>query len=244
MVSSATLLPARKRRHAVKTALKRTLQPVLTALFRRLHDMSERFVEADLPAFANQPTNLHIELPRRIAGSECMHIGDNVRIGPGSLLVAQTSYPSIEMQHPDAPVPLQHFEPKIRIGHRVTATGALTLDAMQQIVIEDDVMFASNVIVMDGLHGFARADIPYKYQPMWRIAPVFIGRGSWIAQNVVIMPGVVIGAYSVIGANSIVTEDVPPQSMAFGNPARVVKRWNARTRCWDSVKRAAADGES
>ncbi|MFL6711933.1 MAG: acyltransferase [Sulfurifustis sp.] len=216
--------------------LKRALQPALTAVFRRLHDLSERFVEADLPTFANQPKNLHIELPRRIAGAECMQIGDNVRIGPGSLLVAQTSYPSIEMQNPDDPVPLQHFEPKIRIGHRVTATGALTIDAMQQIVIEDDVMFASNIIIMDGLHGFARADIPYKYQPMWRFAPVLIGRGSWIAQNVVIMPGVTIGPYSIIGANSIVTQDIPAQSMAFGNPARVVKRWNARMQRWDNAQ--------
>lgn len=243
MVSSATLLPVQKRRHPVKTVLKRALQPLLTAVFRRLHDLTERYVEADLPAFANEPKNLHVELPRRIAGAECMQIGDNVRIGPGSLLVAQTSYPSIEMQHPDDPVPLQHFEPKIRIGHRVTATGNLTIDAMQQIVIEDDVMFASNIIVMDGLHGFARGDIPYKYQPMWRIAPVLVGRGSWIAQNVVIMPGVTIGAYSIIGANSVVAHDIPPHSIAFGNPARVVKRWNARMQRWDEVHMSAASGD-
>lgn len=167
-----------------------------------------------------------------------MHIGDNVSLGPNSLLVAQTLYPSREMQNPQQPVPLQHFEPKIVIGHRVTSTGNLTVDAMQSVVIEDDVMFASNVIVMDGLHGFQTANEAYKYQPMWRIAPVVIGRGSWIAQNVVIMPGVSIGEYAIIGANSIVTRSIPARSMAFGNPARVVKRWDERSNGW-----IAADGK-
>ena len=63
-------------------------------------------------------------------------------------------------------------------------------------VIEDDVMFAANVIVMDALHGFENASVPYKYQPMWRAAPVRIGKGCWIAQNVVVMPGVSIGELS------------------------------------------------
>jgi acetyltransferase-like isoleucine patch superfamily enzyme len=130
---------------------------------------------------------------------------------------------------------VQHFRPKIVIGHRVTSTAGLTIDAMQEVVIEDDVMFASNVIVMDGLHGFRHTNEPYKYQPMWRIAPVVIGRGSWIAQNVVIMPGVRIGEMSIIGANSIVTHDVPPRSIAFGNPARVVKRWDEGAQCWVAV---------
>jgi acetyltransferase-like isoleucine patch superfamily enzyme len=134
-------------------------------------------------------------------------------------------------------VPLQRFQPRIVIGHRVTATGGLTLDAMQEIVIEDDVMFGANIIVMDGLHGYARADVPYKYQPMGRIAPVRIGRGAWIAQNVVIMPGVTIGEYAIVGANSVVTHDIPARSIAFGNPARVVKHWVAQTRRWESAER-------
>jgi acetyltransferase-like isoleucine patch superfamily enzyme len=208
----------------------------MTAMFRRLYRLGERYAQNDFPRFANSPRNLCIELPRRIAGAECMHIGDNVNLGPNSLLVAQTLYPSQEMQNPDHPLPLQHFNPKIMIGNRVTATGNLTIDAMQSIVIEDDVMFASNVIVMDGLHGFQTANEPYKYQPMWRIAPVVIGRGSWIAQNVVIMPGVTIGEYAIIGANSIVTRSVPPRCMAFGNPARVVKRWDNHAQCWTAVQ--------
>jgi acetyltransferase-like isoleucine patch superfamily enzyme len=241
MVSQVTNSQIPKERERAPVSLRRLLRPAVAAIFRRLYRLSERYVQEDLPPFASKPKNLCIELPRRIAGAECMNIGDNVSLGPNSLLVAQTLYPSKVMQNPDRPVPLQRFEPKIVIGHRVTATGNLTLDAMQSIVIEDDVMFASNVIVMDGLHGFQTANEAYKYQPMWRIAPVLIGRGSWIAQNVVIMPGVTIGEYCIIGANSIVTGDVPPRCMAFGNPARVVKRWDNLDQRWMAV--APGDGQ-
>ena len=233
----AHLTQPRRTSHPVgiREYIKSRLRPIVYAGVRRLHALTEHVVVNDLPRFANEPRNLRIELPRRLYDTQCMHIGDDVSIGPGSLFVAQTHYPTEVMQHPARPRRLQHFDPKIVIGNRVTATSNLTLSAMLRIVIEDDVMFASNINVMDGLHGFGHANEPYKYQPMWRIAPVTIGRGCWIAQNVVIMPGVNIGELSIIGANSVVTHDIPPKCIAFGNPARVVKHWNEAGQAWEAV---------
>ena len=213
-------------------AIKRVLRPAVASALRRLHRMSEGYVESDLPAFANAPKNLRIALPRRIHGAACFEFGDDVSLGPGSFLNAQTHYPTEAMQHPRRPAPVQHFQPKISIGHRVTATAALTIAAMKSVVIEDDVMFAANVMVSDGMHGFQHANEPYKFQPMWRIAPVVIGRGSWIGQNVVVMPGVTIGALCIVGANSVVTRSIPPHCIAFGNPAKVVKRWDETVQRW------------
>ena len=93
-------------------------------------------------------------------------------------------------------------------------------------------MFASNVFICDGLHSTRSAETPYKYQGMTRIAPIRIGRGSWIGQNVVILPGVNIGELVTVGANSVVTADIPPRSIALGNPAKVIKRWNATDGEW------------
>lgn len=224
--------PLAKRPPNLLNIVKRPLRPLLARFARRLYEKLQYIAENDLPKFANEPKNLRIELPRRISNPSHMRFGDNVNIGPGSLLVAQTFYPTPIMQNPDNPMPMQSFEPRVIIGNRVTATGSLTIDAMQRVEIGDDVMFASNVIVMDGLHGFHTANEPYKYQPMWRIAPVRIGHGCWIAQNVVIMPGVTIGEFSIIGANSIVTQDIPARCIAFGNPARVMKRWCKDRQCW------------
>ena len=53
--------------------------------------------------------------------------------------------------------------------------------------------------------------------------PVHIGSGCWIGANAVICPGVTVGDRCVIGAGSVVTRDVPPDSFAAGNPCRVIR---------------------
>lgn len=213
-------------------AVKRGARRLATRLARRVYAFMHDAVERDLPRFANVPKNLHIELPRRIFESQCFYIGDDVHIGPGALLVAQTYYPTEMMQPPDGALDIQRFNPRIVIGNRVTSTGGLTLAAMQAITIEDDVMFAGNVFVTDGSHGLEHTDLPYKFQPMSRIAPVTIRRGCWIGQNAVILPGVTIGEMAIVGANSVVTRDVPARSIVAGSPARVLKQWDPDALAW------------
>jgi maltose O-acetyltransferase len=56
------------------------------------------------------------------------------------------------------------------------------------------------------------------------VAPVTIEDNCWIGGGTIIMPGVTIGARSVIGAGSVVTKSIPPDTLAFGNPCRVIKQ--------------------
>jgi acetyltransferase-like isoleucine patch superfamily enzyme len=211
--------------------MRKWIKSVLLYLYERM----EGVAEADLPRFANNPKNLKIERPRRIYDTHLIHIGDDVSIGPGSLLNPQTSYPSSVMSHPEKLIAVQTFNPRITIGSRVTSTGMLSISAMQEVTIEDDVMFALNVLISDGTHGFENANEPYKYQKMWKIAPVLVKRGCWIGQNVVIMPGVTVGELSIIGANSVVTKSIPDRCIAIGAPARVVKTWDEHSQTWVSV---------
>jgi len=203
-----------------------------------IHEVNNKVAYETLPKFGNTPKNLRIALPRRIVHPERMFLGDDIRLGPGSLLVAITHYPTAPMQHPEGKRVRQEFDPKITIGHRVTATSNLTVAAMAEITIEDDVMFASNVNLTDGLHGYENANEPYKYQKMSRIAPILIKRGCWIGQNVVILPGVTIGEFAIIGANSVVTKSVPDRCIAVGAPARVIKKWDETTQSWVAVRGA------
>jgi acetyltransferase-like isoleucine patch superfamily enzyme len=163
-----------------------------------------------------------------------MFLGDDIWLGPGSFLNAITQYPTVSMQHPDLARrgAVQTFNPKIVIGNRVTATAGLQIAAHAEIVIEDDVLFASNINLTDGFHGYEHANEPYKYQPIFNIAPIVIKQGCWIGQNVVISPGVTIGELSIIGANSVVTRSIPPRSIALGAPAKVVKQWDEKTEQW------------
>jgi acetyltransferase-like isoleucine patch superfamily enzyme len=185
-----------------------------------------------LPAFANRPEGFEMRLPRTITHARHMRIGRDVKLGPNSVLKCQTSYPGGWMRDPEGRHVSQSFEPTLTIGDRVTATSALQVVVFRSVTIEDDVMFAANVYVADGGHAFDRVDLPYKYQGISEPAPVVVGRGSWIGQNVVIAPGVTIGEMVVVGANSVVTRDVPPRTVVAGVPARVVRSWDAERGAW------------
>jgi len=208
---------------------RKTLEQVAVPVLQRV----QQWEEDRLPQFATTPCNLKIRMPRTICAPERISIGDDVWLGPGSLLVPVLRSPGSPLWPDSKPLTYeQRFEPKIVIGNRVTATASLTLAAHEAIVIEDDVMFAANVNLTDGFHGFENADEPYKYQPISRIAPIVIKRGCWIGQNAVILPGVTIGELSIIGANSVVTKDIPARCIAIGAPARVIRKWDAGTRQW------------
>jgi len=219
----------------MRQVIRRLVRKLAIELGILIHEVNRGIAYETLPQFGNTPKNLRIDLPRRIANPERMFLGDDIRLGPGSLLVAITRHPAAPMQHPGKKQVRQEFSPRIAIGDRVTSTANLTVAAMSEITIENDVMFASNINITDGLHGYESANEPYQYQRMFRIAPILIKRGCWIGQNVVILPGVTIGEFTIIGANSVVTKSVPDRCIAAGAPAKVIKKWDETTQRWVSV---------
>lgn len=89
--------------------------------------------------------------------------------------------------------------------------------------IGDHVMMGPEVIVYTQNHNTERIDITMDKQGFQDVKPVHIGNDVWIGRRVMIMPGVTIGNGCVIGAGAVVAKDIPPYSVAVGNPARVVK---------------------
>jgi acetyltransferase-like isoleucine patch superfamily enzyme len=209
-----------------KTLVNKLVRKLAAELGILIQQANTHIAYKTLPTFGNHPQNIRIDLPRRIINAQYMFLGDNVWLGPGSFLIASTRYPGPAIQNPELKLSLQQFSPKIEIGHRVTSTADLQIAAYREVIIEDDVLFASNVHIEDASHGYLTATIPYKYQPISNIAPVLIKRGCWIGQNVVILPGVTIGECSIIGANSVVTTSIPDRCIAVGAPARVIKQWD------------------
>ena len=86
----------------------------------------------------------------------------------------------------------------------------------QHTVIEDDVFLAPGVMIANDLYATGI------YSPEYIRGPK-IKRGAKIGINVTLLPSVTIGEYSLIGAGSVVTKDIPSRSVAYGNPARVIK---------------------
>lgn len=102
------------------------------------------------------------------------------------------------------------------------------------VEIGNDVMFAQNVVVSGMNHGYEDISLPpSKQKDICKL--IAIDDNVWIGANSVITIGVHIGKHSVIGAGSVVTKDIPPYSIAVGNPAKVIKQYNATSGLWEKI---------
>jgi acetyltransferase-like isoleucine patch superfamily enzyme len=111
----------------------------------------------------------------------------------------------------------------IRIGAGSLLNLGVMIAAMNLVEIGEHCMFANGCFVTDGNHRFDDPDKPVPWQGFTSQGPTRIGDNVWCGANVVITSGVTIGERCVIGANSVVTTDLPPFSIAAGAPARVVR---------------------
>lgn len=114
--------------------------------------------------------------------------------------------------------------PKIIIGDGCTILYRFQCNAAQSVRIGKNVLIASNVLVTDSDHVVQPGGVPVTKNCKFITKPVRIEDNCWIGQNVVVLKGVTIGHDSIVGANSVVTRDIPPYSIAAGNPARVIKK--------------------
>ena len=109
---------------------------------------------------------------------------------------------------------------QIEIGARTFINyGAVLLD-VGRISIGDDVQFGPNVQVLTPTHPLD----PELRRQKWEAAePITVEDSVWLGGGVILLPGVTIGANSVVGAGAVVTRDVPPNVVVAGNPARVIR---------------------
>ena len=110
---------------------------------------------------------------------------------------------------------------RIHIGEDTRLNRGCTLTSYAQIRIDDFTIIGEFVSIRDANHGLKRGE-PMRYQPH-TCKPILIGRDVWIGRGSCILPGVTIGEGAVIGANSVVTRDVPDFAIAGGVPAKVIK---------------------
>jgi acetyltransferase-like isoleucine patch superfamily enzyme len=150
--------------------------------------------------------------PVRLSGERRIAIGDQVFIGPGSWFQALADGDNERVA--------------ISIGRGTSISGACVISAVRMVFLEEDVLLARNVYISDHIHKYTQTTMPILAQGLDKMRPVLIKRGAWLGQNVVVCPGVTIGQGAVIGANSVVTQDIPAFSVAVGAPARIVKTFD------------------
>lgn len=161
------------------------------------------------PAFAEFGKGSMIEPPIRLDRTHRIAIGADVYIGAGCWLQALG----------------EEGEVAIEIGDGCSLAGNCTITAAESVRIADRVLFARNVYISDHSHRFDDTSRAVLDQGISGILPVEVCEGAWLAQNVVVLPGVRIGRGAVVGANSVVRDDVPDYALAVGAPARVVREF-------------------
>jgi acetyltransferase-like isoleucine patch superfamily enzyme len=150
--------------------------------------------------------------PNALFNERYIHLGAGTLIGPQISLSAGM-------------VPGQQMvtDPVIRIGDRCLIGKGTGIVGHYEIVIGDDVWTGHHVYITDQNHGYDDLELPISQQMMPE-KPVHIGDGSWLGHGSVVLPGARIGRHVVVGANSVVTGELPDYSVAVGVPARVIKQ--------------------
>lgn len=143
----------------------------------------------------------------------------NVIMRPSSHYYANTSWSQIEI-------------------HEGTEIGNhSTISSYNKIIIGKNVLTGPYVFISDHNHEYADPDIPICMQGVRckDSDKIVIGEGTWIGTNAVIVGNIRIGKHCVIGANSVVTKDIPDYCVAAGIPARIIRKYNHTTNKWERV---------
>lgn len=125
-----------------------------------------------------------------------------------------------------------HYGQHTKIGERFFANFNLTIQDDARVTIGDDCNFGPGVTIVTPVHPLLPEerkgiDMPDGNKQLLCYAkPVTIGRNCWLGANVTVCPGVSIGDNCVIGAGSVVTRDIPANSLAVGVPCRVIREVN------------------
>ena len=173
------------------------------------------------PAFGALGARSRIIQPLKLRNMENIFIGRRVTVARHSWLFTLPAIPGR--------VPKLVIEDGCQIGNfnHITCVNSVTLGA--------SVLTADRVHISDNSHGYENPDVPITDQPVVSKGPVTIGAGSWLGENVSIL-SCSIGRNCVIGANAVVTRDIPDFCVVVGAPGRVIKQFDPVSKTWKSVQ--------
>lgn len=141
--------------------------------------------------------------------------------GPGTVVFGDNCSVAGTRLHPTTPY-THSRNAVIRFGNRVSLTST-RLGCTRCIEVGDDTGLSDARIMDSDFHALARRDTQ-RVNTSGRSKPVRIGSNVWIGAGAMVLKGVVIGENATVGAGAVVLQDVPPDSVVVGNPARVVWR--------------------
>lgn len=160
-----------------------------------------------------------IENPLEITGKEFMEIGNDVTIINGARIEAIPSWLN------------QELHPMLKIGDSTSFEQEAHLFVASNLTIGKNCVFSSRIFITTANHSFDRVDQNILKNEII-VKDVVIGDNCFVGMDVKIFPGVHIGDNVIVGANSIVTSDIPSYSVCVGTPAKVIKKYDFEQKKW------------
>lgn len=155
--------------------------------------------------------NSDIYKPIMVYNKKNMYIGNNVVIRNGARIETIVNWKGVS------------YSPILLIDDNVSCEQNVHIVCAKKIHIMSGVTIGPNVMIMDNEHRYEGRDDKILQKELY-LKETIIGKYTFIGKNACIMPGVTIGNRCVIGANAVVTKDIPDNSVAVGIPAKVIKK--------------------
>jgi len=154
-------------------------------------------------------------------------VAPSVKLGQRVVLNAFTNLYGCEIGDDSKIGTFVEIQKGARVGSRCKISSHSFI--CEGVTIEDEVFVGHNVTFTNDLFPRAtRPDGSMQTDSDWKCVPTLIKRGASIGSSATILCGVVIGERAMVGAGSVVTKDVPPDTLVAGNPARVLRKIEAK----------------
>lgn len=167
-----------------------------------------------------------IRFPIDIRGKKFIQISEGFTTGVGCRIEAY---------------PIDNRTKTLFIGKNFQMNDYVHITARENVKIGNNVLLASKIYVSDCSHGSYAGDlndsspdsIPHTRKLFSK--PVVIEDNVWLGEFVSVLPGVTIGKGTIVGANSVVSQSLPPNIIAVGTPAKPIKKYNFETQRWEKI---------
>lgn len=160
--------------------------------------------------------------PMRVLGKKYIYVGNNVHILNGARIEAVSKWHG------------KILNPELRIGDGSNFEQDCHIIAADKLSIGRNCVFSADVYVADCSHQYLPGENALSTE--LEIKKTEIGDGVFVGIGAKILPGAKLGNGCVIGANAVVTHDIPPYCVAAGVPARVIKKYNFEKKQWEKIK--------
>ena len=159
-----------------------------------------------------------LTFPFKVNGAKFISIFKKVHISEGAWLLAMKV----------------KKKPRIIIGNGSYIGRFSHIVSISKVEICSNVLISDKVYISDNLHAYKDIMKPIKDQEIYEKQSVVIGEHTWIGENVSVI-GASVGKHCVIGANSVVTSNIPDYCVAVGIPARIIKKYNNTNGKWEKI---------